>query len=68
MPTTYFNNATEQGPQFEVVQSDYMPMTQQAIQTCYKCGYPYHLATHCTLGRKPSQRGAQIPFNQAPKN
>ena len=55
---------------FEVFTPDpnYMPFTQQSSTTCYKCGYPNHLAINCTLAGPPPRRGAQMPFNQHPKN
>ena len=45
-----------------------MPYTQQSTHTCYNCGYPNHLAKDCTAQGNPPQRGAQMPFNQNPKN
>ena len=55
---------------FEVFTPDpnYTPYTQQTQITCYKCGYPNHLATICTVRKNPPRRGAQNTFNQNPKN
>ena len=63
------NSNFQPQPSFEVFTPDpnYMPYTQQTQITCHKCGYPNHLATNCTLRKKPPRRGAQKPFSQNQK-
>ena len=47
----------------------HVPVTQQAKQVCYVFGLPNHMARDCLANpNRQSKRGAQVPFNQMPKN
>ena len=67
-----YNAQAETQPSIQITPPEpqnHIVTTQYAQVFCYKCGYPNHLASQCSLGRGGRRRGgSNFPFQKAPKN